>query len=111
MQSLFQNSILGVQQGYLEFLELVGVGYKATLINQNTIQFQLGQSHDILFQIPPALKAFSVKPTLLGLYGVDKACLGQIAADIRNLKIPEIYKGKGIRYKDESIKLKVGKKK
>jgi large subunit ribosomal protein L6 len=127
--SLCKNSIKGVSQGFVIFLELIGVGYKATIIettinnikneklklgqdsNGQNIEFKLGQSHDIIYKLPNSVKAFSVKPTLLGLYGINKTQLGQIASKIRELRPPEPYKGKGIRYKDEIFKVKIGKKK
>jgi large subunit ribosomal protein L6 len=113
--SLCKKSIQGVKQGFVLFLELHGVGYKANILESNngfqTIEFKLGQSHDILYTLPSSVKAFSVKPTQFGLYGINHQQIGQIGASIRSLRPPEPYKGKGIRYKDEIIKLKVGKKK
>lgn len=129
-RSIFQNAIEGVSIGFVLYLELVGVGYKAIIHStksssfrqpsklagheegaKNQIEFKLGQSHDIYFQLPSSIKAFAIKPTLIGLYSIDKAELNQIAAEIRSIRPPEPYKGKGIRFKDEVIKNKVGKKK
>jgi ribosomal protein L6P/L9E len=133
LSSLCRNNIKGVSQGFVLFLELLGVGYKANisdLVSDNSklgtdlnekkseisnkcqnIELKLGQSHDILFPLPNSVKAFSVKPTVIGLYGINKSELGQIASKIKELRPPEPYKGKGIRYKDEIVKLKIGKKK
>lgn len=172
--SFFHNNIYGICQGFLIYLELVGVGFRAILhenkmnldtrtgvwnvsygcigkaestkLNQDNtnltqyelglrpslemkpthtqnvlstlsptsyqqIEFKIGQSHDIFYQIPKNIRAFSVKPTLFCLYGLDKQQITQIAAEIRNMRSPEPYKGKGIRYKDEIVRIKVGKKK
>jgi ribosomal protein L6P/L9E len=75
------------------------------------IEFKLGQTHDLFYSIPKNIRVFSLKPTLFCLYGIEKTQITQIAAEIRNLKIPEPYKGKGIKYKDEVVLIKVGKKK
>jgi large subunit ribosomal protein L6 len=110
LASLCSNCILGVSQGFTVYLELVGVGYRAQLQGQN-IELKVGQSHELSFQVPPGIKAFCIKPTLLGLYGIHKSQVTQIAAELRNLKLPEPYKGKGICFKDEVILTKTGKKK
>jgi large subunit ribosomal protein L6 len=127
--SFFQNSFYGVCQGFLIYLELNGVGYRAILHEKirtvkfiespeftvkesfQEIEFKIGQTHDIFYTIPKNIRVFSLKPTLFCLYGLEKTQITQIAAEIRNLKLPEPYKGKGIRYKDEFIQIKVGKKK
>ena len=75
------------------------------------IEFKLGQTHDLFYSIPKNIRVFSLKPTLFCLYGIEKTQITQIAAEIRNLKIPEPYKGKGKKYKDEVVLIKVGKKK
>ena len=110
LASLCSNCILGVSQGFTVYLELVGVGYRASVQEQN-IELKVGQSHELFYKVPAGIKAFLVKPTLLGLYGVHKSQVTQIAAELRNLKLPEPYKGKGIRFKDEIILTKTGKKK
>ena len=177
--SLYQNNIHGVCQGFLVYLELVGVGFRAILHESKNIQLngarlrghspggqgawgsaarssssthfagqspgrtpsreasppqafvrplktlsaeytfpsiqkielKVGQSHEIMYEIPQNIRAFSLKPTLICLYGLDKMQITQVASDIRNYRPPEPYKGKGIRYKDEIIQIKVGKKK
>jgi len=107
-RSLIYNMVIGVSQGFEKNLEIVGVGYRAT--QQGTgIQFQLGYSHTILFEAPQGVKLEVVDPTKIKVKGIDKQVVGQVAADIRKLRSPEPYKGKGIRYKDEVIRKKAGK--
>lgn len=110
LESLCKNLILGVSQGFVLYLELVGVGYRASISGQD-IEFKLGQSHELIYKVPEGMKPFLAKPTIIGLYGVNRAQVSQVAAEIRSLKSPEPYKGKGIRYKDEVILTKTGKKK
>jgi len=113
--SFFQNSLYGICQGFLIYLELSGVGFRAILHEKaegvQEIEFKIGQTHDIFYVVPKNIRVFSLKPTLFCLYGLEKTQITQIAAEIRNLKLPEPYKGKGIKYKDEIIIIKVGKKK
>lgn len=114
LTSLFKNNIHGVCQGYLVYLELTGVGFRAVIHESNSLQkieLKVGQSHEIMYSMPLNIRAFSVKPTLLCLYGLDKIQIKKIASEIRDFRPPEPYKGKGIRYKDEFIQIKVGKKK
>ena len=119
--AFFQNNFYGVCQGFLIYLELHGVGYRAILHEKvqsspvskslQEIEFKIGQTHDIFYTIPENMRIFSLKPNLFCLYGLEKTQITQAAAEIKNLKLPEPYKGKGIRYKDEVIQIKVGKKK
>jgi len=153
--SFFQNSIYGICQGFLIYLELNGIGFRAILHErietkptseysglpekststrreedprcsrspdlQNVygkspgtfqeIEFKIGQTHELFFKIPKNIRAFSLKPSLFCLYGIEKNCITQVAAEIQNLKLPEPYKGKGIKLKDQIIKIKIGKKK
>ena len=116
--AFFQNNFYGVCQGFLLYLELQGVGYRAILHEKvqerkslQEIEFKIGQTHDIFYTIPENIRVFSLKPNLFCLYGLEKTQITQVAAEIKNLKLPEPYKGKGIRYKDEVIQIKVGKKK
>lgn len=118
--SIYKQTVEGLLQGYVFYLELHGVGFRGTLhekkilpqgFSKKYIEFKLGQSHDIFYEIPNNIQVFMVKPTLIGLYGIDKENVSHVAASIRNLKLPDSYKGKGIRYKDEIIKTKIGKKK
>ena len=107
-RTLINNMVVGVSQGFEKNLEIVGVGYRATQ-QGNDVQFQLGYSHPILFKAPEGIKLEVIDPTKIKVKGTDKQVVGQIAANIRKLRAPEPYKGKGIRYKDEVIRKKAGK--
>ena len=100
--------IKGVTEGYQRELEIVGVGYRAELTGDGLL-FQLGYSHRINFPLPEGISAEVPKPTQIILKGINKALLGQTAAKIRALRRPEPYKGKGIKYAQETIRRKVGK--
>ena len=104
------NLIEGVTQGFSKHLELNGVGYRAVLQGR-TLKLALGYSHDIEFEIPDSVKITVPKPTEITINGIDQQVVGQIAANIREKRKPEPYKGKGIRYKDEYVFAKEGKKK
>jgi large subunit ribosomal protein L6 len=111
-RALIANLVKGVTEGYKKNLELVGVGYKAS--NQgNLLDLSLGYSHNIIFEVPKELKVATAQekgqnPTI-SLEGIDKQLLGQVAAKIRNLRKPEPYKGKGVKYTGEAIRRKAGK--
>jgi len=108
-RSLIANMVAGTSAGYERVLEITGVGYRA-LVQGQKINFTLGYSHPIEFQLPAGISAeVDKKQTLLTLRGIDKHLIGQVSANIRSLRTPNIYKGKGIRYAGEVIKLKVGK--
>ncbi|MCX8124781.1 MAG: 50S ribosomal protein L6 [Spirochaetes bacterium] len=107
-RALINNMVIGVSAGFEKNLEIVGVGYRATQ-KSNDVEFQLGYSHSILFSPPAGTKVEVVEPTKLRVKGIDKQLVGQVAANIRKLRPPEPYKGKGIRYKDEQIRRKAGK--
>ena len=108
-RSIIANMVTGTSQGYQKVLEINGVGYRAQVQGQK-ITFTLGFSHPIEFLLPEGIKAeVDKKQTLLTLNGIDKQLIGQVAANIRSLRPPNIYKGKGIRFAGEQIKLKVGK--
>jgi large subunit ribosomal protein L6 len=108
-RSLVANMVKGVSQGYQRILEISGVGYRAQ-VQGSKISLTLGYSHPVDFQLPPGINAaVDQKLTTVTLSGIDKQQLGQVAANIRSLRSPDIYKGKGIRYAGERIKLKVGK--
>jgi large subunit ribosomal protein L6 len=109
VRSIMSNMITGVSQGYRKVLEIVGVGYKAQVAGDK-IMIALGYSHAVEFQLPEGVKA-SVDPkqTQITLVSVDKQQLGQVAASLKALRLPDAYKGKGIRYAGERLKLKVGK--
>ena len=107
-RALINNMVIGVSSGFEKNLEIVGVGYRAIQKN-NDVEFQLGYSHTILFTPPPSTKVEVVEPTKIRVKGIDKQLVGQVSANIRKLRPPEPYKGKGIRYKDEQILRKAGK--
>lgn len=108
--SLIEGYFQGLSRGFLFHLEIVGVGFRVQH-HQNYLEFRVGFSHSIKCFIPDDVKIFTPKPTQLCLFGVDKHRLSQIASYIRHLKPPEPYKGKGIRFKNEQVKKKEGKKK
>lgn len=117
IQSLFPSIISkisqmidGVSRGVFTSLELIGVGYRAQL-ESNILDLKLGHSHPIQYSINPSMKIVQKKPTEIALYGIDKQYVRQAAADLRDFRPPEVYKGKGIRYQNELIKIKQGKKK
>lgn len=110
LKSLIQNKIQGMSRGFLIYLKIVGIGYRAHL-EKNNLFLKLGYSHDILYKIPSSLKIFLLDPTLICLFGIDKNQVTQIAAKLRDLRKPSVYKGKGIRLLDEKIFLKTGKRK
>ncbi len=108
-RSLIANMVTGTNTGYKREMSIIGVGYRAQVQGQK-ITFTLGYSHPIVFNLPEGVTAqIDKKQTQLTLEGIDKYLVGQVAANIRSLRPPNIYKGKGIRYADEVIKLKVGK--
>jgi large subunit ribosomal protein L6 len=109
MRALVANMIEGVSKGYEKVLEILGVGYRAQ-VQGNKLIFSLGYSHPVEFQLPEGIKAtVDSKQTTITLQGADKALLGQVAANIRALRPPDPYKGKGIRYAGEQLRLKPGK--
>jgi large subunit ribosomal protein L6 len=105
---LIANAVTGVSQGFTRVLQINGVGFRAEL-RGDTILFNLGFSHPILFQLPDGVKAKIDKQTLITLDGPDRQVLGQAAAQIRELRPPEPYKGKGIKYAEERVRRKAGK--
>lgn len=110
MRTLVNNICHGVSQGYEKKLEIHGVGYRANL-QGNTLVLSLGFSHEVRYDVPEGVKVEVEKQTGLTISGIDKQLVGQVAAKIREFKKPEPYKGKGIRYADEYILRKEGKKK
>lgn len=110
MRTLLDNLCIGVSQGYEKKLEIHGVGYRAKLQGSDLI-LSLGFSHEVVFPIPAAVKVTVEKQTALTISGIDKQLVGEVSAKIRSFKKPEPYKGKGIRYADEYIIRKEGKKK
>ncbi len=108
-RALVANMVTGVKEGFEKKLEIVGIGYRAQLQGR-AIQLALGYSHPVIFPLPEGVTAEIEKQTAITLRAADKALLGQTAARIRMLRKPDPYKGKGIRYADEVIRRKVGKK-
>jgi len=109
VRSIVSNMVTGVSQGYKKVLEIVGVGYKAQVMGDKIV-LSLGYSHPIEFQLPEGIKASAdPKQVQITLLGIDKQLLGQVAASLKTLRMPDAYKGKGIRNAGERIKLKVGK--
>jgi large subunit ribosomal protein L6 len=108
-RSLVANMVQGVTDGYEKRLEIVGVGYRVLSKGPTQLEFQLGYSHSITFNAPDGITFTVDGPTRLGVQGIDKQLVGEVAANIRKLRKPEPYKGKGVRYAGEQIRRKVGK--
>ena len=108
-RTLINNMVLGVTEGYEKRLEIVGVGYRVLSKGPNQLEFQLGYSHSITFDAPDGITFVVDNPTRLGVQGIDKQLVGEVAANIRKLRKPEPYKGKGVRYAGEQVRRKVGK--
>ena len=104
------NLVEGVTKGFEKKLEITGVGYRAA-VQGKTLQLALGYSHDVNYPIPAGVTIVAPKPTEITISGIDKRQIGQIAAEIRALRAPEPYKGKGVKYANEFIFRKEGKKK
>ena len=109
-RSLINNAIIGTSKGYEKILELSGVGYRASL-KENILNLQLGFSHDINFQIPDGIKIQVEKQNILKISGIDKQKVGMVTAQIKSIRPPEPYKGKGIKEQGQYILRKEGKKK
>lgn len=107
-RTLINNMVVGVATGFVKELEIIGVGYRAAQQGPD-IQFQLGYSHPIIFKAPDGITLEVTDVTKFKVKGRDKEQVGQVAADIRKLRPPEPYKGKGIRYKNEQVRKKAGK--
>jgi large subunit ribosomal protein L6 len=107
-RSLVANMVTGVTQGYQKKLEIVGVGYRVTARGSN-LEFALGYSHPITVEAPDGITFTVESPTKFAVQGIDKQKVGEVAANIRKLRRPEPYKGKGIRYAGEQVRRKVGK--
>lgn len=109
-RTLVANLVEGVTKGFEKKLEITGVGYKAAVAGKN-LNLSLGYSHDVIFAIPEGIQIVTPKPTEIVVTGVDKQQVGQVAAEIREFRGPEPYKGKGVKYAGEFIFRKEGKKK
>jgi large subunit ribosomal protein L6 len=107
-RALVQNMITGVTQGFEKKLEVVGVGYLAA-IQENTLQLRVGYANEVQKKIPPNLKVTCPDQTHVVVKGCDRQKVGQFAAEVRSVRPPEPYKGKGIRYEGEYVKIKPGK--
>lgn len=110
VRALVNNAVTGVTKGWTRELEIVGIGYRAELKGKNTVVFTLGYSHPIEFPLPAGITvALDPKQTRLTVSGIDRQKVGQVAADMRGLRMPDPYKQKGVRYVGEKLKKKVGK--
>ena len=109
-RSILNSAILGVSSGHEKILEMTGVGYRANL-KGDTLNLQLGFSHDTSYKIPPGIKLIVEKNNIIKISGIDKELVGKVAAEIRNLKPVEPYKGKGIKERGQYVIRKEGKKK
>jgi large subunit ribosomal protein L6 len=109
-RTMIENIFKGVKDGYERKLEINGVGYRATMQGKN-LQLALGFSHDVVYEPPQGITIVVPKPTEIVVSGIDKQSVGQVAAEIREYRGPEPYKGKGVKYADERIVRKEGKKK
>lgn len=109
-RSMVQNCVTGVSEGFKKELEINGVGYRAQM-QGNTLKLNLGYSHEVNFEAPEGVTVTAPKQTEIVVEGIDQQLVGQVAANIREWRAPEPYKGKGIKYKEEYIFRKEGKKK
>jgi large subunit ribosomal protein L6 len=108
-RSLVANMVTGVTDGYRKNLEIVGVGYRATARGPATLELALGFSHPVVVEAPEGVTFEVPAPTQIGVIGTDKQAVGQVAANIRSIRKPEPYKGKGVRYAGERVIRKAGK--
>jgi large subunit ribosomal protein L6 len=109
-RALVSNMVTGVANGFTRNLEINGVGYRAA-VQGSALNLQLGYSHDINYPIPADVRISCERPTAITITGADRQRVGQTAAEIRAFRPPEPYKGKGIKYRDETVRRKEGKKK
>ena len=107
-RSLIQNAVTGVTEGFAKTLQIQGVGYRGSLQGRD-INLQVGYSHPVIISPPESIDFEMPNPTTIIVRGIDKQRVGQMAAEIRRVRPPEPYKGKGIRYSDEQVRRKVGK--
>lgn len=109
-RTMVSNIIEGVKDGFSKTLEINGVGYRAAMQGKN-VQLSLGFSHEVVYEVPEGVEVACPKPTEIVVSGINKQKVGQVAAEIRSYRPPEPYKGKGVKYADETIFRKEGKKK
>ncbi len=107
-RTLVANMIVGVTEGYKKTLEIAGTGYRVQAKGQD-LEFALGFSHPVTVTAPPGIKFTVERPTVFSVEGIDKQQVGEVAANIRKIRPPEPYKGKGVRYQGEAIRRKAGK--
>lgn len=108
-RALLNNMVVGVTDGYVKHLDIIGVGYRATAKSNTKLELALGYSHSISVDAPDGIEFEVDVPTHIAVKGIDKELVGQVAANIRKLRKPEPYKGKGVRYRDEHVVRKAGK--
>ena len=108
-RSLINNMVIGVSEGFRKDLEIVGVGYRAAAKGNDKLELSLGFSHSVEVQAPEGITFDVPEPTKIGVIGIDKQAVGQVAAVIRSYRKPEPYKGKGVRYAGERVVRKAGK--
>ena len=108
-RSLVNNMVIGVSQGFMKELQIVGVGYRAAAKGTNALELQLGFSHPVNVEAPDGISFDVPEPTRIIVSGTDKQVVGQVAANIRSYRKPEPYKGKGVRYLGEHVARKAGK--
>jgi large subunit ribosomal protein L6 len=108
-RSLVNNMVVGVTDGFRKQLEIVGVGYRAEAQGTDGVRLALGYSHPVVVKAPPGITFTVPVPTQVVVEGIDKEVVGQVAADIRSIRKPEPYKGKGVRYQGERVLRKAGK--
>ncbi|KAB8186742.1 50S ribosomal protein L6 [Microbispora catharanthi] len=108
-RTLIANMVAGVTQGYTKTLEIVGVGYRVQAKGPTELEFSLGFSHPVIIKAPEGVSFRVERPTLFHVDGIDKQRVGEVAANIRKLRKPDPYKGKGVRYQGEVVRRKVGK--
>ena len=109
MRQLVNNMVIGVTDGFRKELDIVGVGYRAAAKGDTTIDLQLGFSHPVSVDAPAGVTFVVPQPTRIEIHGIDKQLVGQVAANIRSIRKPEPYKGKGVRYLGEKVLRKAGK--
>ena len=108
-RALVNNMVIGVTDGFKKDLDIIGVGYRATAKGKDKLELALGYSHPIFVEAPAGIEFEVDVPTHIAVSGIDKELVGQVAANIRKLRKPEPYKGKGVRYRDEYVARKAGK--
>ncbi len=108
-RTLISNLVVGVTEGYEKKLEIVGVGYRVQAKGPTQLEFALGFSHPVVVDAPEGITFQVEKPTAFSVHGIDKQKVGEVAANIRKIRKPEPYKGKGVRYEGEHVRRKVGK--